>query len=162
MNHLLAKSVMRRLITGRSSIISASPASSLTIFRPLTEPAMVTRECFVCISGGGHELMKRMMSSEAMKELPEKNKEVSGDVTTAEEKKKKQGGGDGEVVVSSYWGVARPRITKEDGTEWPWNCFMVSTCSTVFIISLCNFYNMMQFAYYCVYGGGGGGDGVLL
>jgi ubiquinol oxidase len=29
------------------------------------------------------------------------------------------------AVVSSYWGIARPKILKEDGTEWPWNCFMV-------------------------------------
>lgn len=31
----------------------------------------------------------------------------------------------GDMVVSSYWGVSRPKITREDGTEWPWNCFMV-------------------------------------
>ncbi|KAK1355875.1 hypothetical protein POM88_049131 [Heracleum sosnowskyi] len=49
------------------------------------------------------------MSSEAVKEVPEKKKEVRG----------------GEVAASSYWGVARPRVTKDDGTEWPWNCFMV-------------------------------------
>lgn len=30
------------------------------------------------------------------------------------------------AVVSSYWGIARPKLTKEDGTEWPWNCFMVN------------------------------------
>lgn len=28
-------------------------------------------------------------------------------------------------VMSSYWGISRPKITREDGTEWPWNCFMV-------------------------------------
>ncbi|KAL5102396.1 hypothetical protein RYX36_006723 [Vicia faba] len=28
------------------------------------------------------------------------------------------------AVVSSYWGIARPKLLKEDGTEWPWNCFM--------------------------------------
>ncbi|KAK1347900.1 hypothetical protein POM88_055013 [Heracleum sosnowskyi] len=49
------------------------------------------------------------MSSEAVKEVPEEKKEVRG----------------GEVAASSYWGVARPRVTKDDGTEWPWNCFMV-------------------------------------
>ena len=38
------------------------------------------------------------------------------------EMKKEDGG---KMVVSSYWGVSRPKITKEDGTEWPWNCFMV-------------------------------------
>lgn len=32
-------------------------------------------------------------------------------------------GNDG-VVVSNYWGISRPKITREDGTEWPWNCFM--------------------------------------
>lgn len=31
------------------------------------------------------------------------------------------------VIVSSYWGISRPKITREDGTEWPWNCFMVSS-----------------------------------
>ncbi|CAA7400983.1 unnamed protein product [Spirodela intermedia] len=29
-----------------------------------------------------------------------------------------------EERVSSYWGVMRPRVTKKDGTAWPWNCFM--------------------------------------
>ncbi|KAL6194604.1 hypothetical protein ACLB2K_035686 [Fragaria x ananassa] len=27
------------------------------------------------------------------------------------------------TVVSNYWGIMRPKITREDGTEWPWNCF---------------------------------------
>ena len=31
----------------------------------------------------------------------------------------------GGEVVSSYWGISRPKVTREDGTEWPWNCFMV-------------------------------------
>ncbi|CAM8920573.1 unnamed protein product [Rhodiola kirilowii] len=34
------------------------------------------------------------------------------------------GGGDGKAVVSSYWGVSRPKLKREDGTDWPWNCFM--------------------------------------
>lgn len=40
-------------------------------------------------------------------------------------KKKEEEEGKKEVVVSSYWGISRPKITREDGTEWPWNCFMV-------------------------------------
>ncbi|KAJ8572523.1 hypothetical protein K7X08_009034 [Anisodus acutangulus] len=32
--------------------------------------------------------------------------------------------GEDEVAISSYWGVSRPKITKEDGSVWPWNCFM--------------------------------------
>ena len=31
-----------------------------------------------------------------------------------------------EEEVSSYWGIRKPKISKKDGTEWPWNCFMVS------------------------------------
>ncbi|GFP99832.1 ubiquinol oxidase mitochondrial [Phtheirospermum japonicum] len=30
----------------------------------------------------------------------------------------------GDVVVSSYWGISKPKIIREDGTEWPWNYFM--------------------------------------
>lgn len=116
MNHLFAKSVMRRLLTGGSSIISASPAPSFTLFRPVTESATVMRQSTVFINGGANDLLKRMMSSEAVKQVPEKE-ETNGQVP-----EKKESGGD--VVVSSYWGVARPRVTKEDGTEWPWNCFM--------------------------------------
>lgn len=29
------------------------------------------------------------------------------------------------AVVSSYWGITRPKVQREDGTEWAWNCFMV-------------------------------------
>ncbi|KAL0407974.1 UNVERIFIED_CONTAM: Ubiquinol oxidase 3, mitochondrial [Sesamum radiatum] len=29
----------------------------------------------------------------------------------------------GKAVVSSYWGVAPPKVTKEDGSPWRWNCF---------------------------------------
>ncbi|GFQ02114.1 ubiquinol oxidase mitochondrial [Phtheirospermum japonicum] len=30
----------------------------------------------------------------------------------------------GDVMVSSYWGISKPKIIREDGTKWPWNCFM--------------------------------------
>lgn len=29
--------------------------------------------------------------------------------------------------VASYWGLQSPKVTREDGTVWPWNCFMVRT-----------------------------------
>jgi len=51
------------------------------------------------------------MASQAEAKLPEKDKEK------AEAEKS--------VVESSYWGISRPKIMREDGTEWPWNCFMV-------------------------------------
>lgn len=31
---------------------------------------------------------------------------------------------EGRAVVSSYWGVPPRGLTKEDGSPWPWNCFM--------------------------------------
>ncbi|KAJ6703830.1 UBIQUINOL OXIDASE 3 MITOCHONDRIAL [Salix viminalis] len=39
-----------------------------------------------------------------------------------EEKPKAFATEDGKLIVS-YWGVAPPKITKEDGTAWKWNCF---------------------------------------
>ncbi|KAJ0769029.1 putative ubiquinol oxidase (non-electrogenic) [Helianthus annuus] len=32
-------------------------------------------------------------------------------------------GGEKEKEVVSYWGVQPSKVTKEDGTEWKWNCF---------------------------------------
>ncbi|KAK3185043.1 hypothetical protein Dsin_032329 [Dipteronia sinensis] len=31
---------------------------------------------------------------------------------------------DNKIQASSYWGISRPKITREDGTHWPWNSFM--------------------------------------
>lgn len=38
------------------------------------------------------------------------------------------------AVVSSYWGIRPSKITREDGTVWPWNCFRVGQffCSMIF------------------------------
>ncbi|KAL1559836.1 Ubiquinol oxidase 1a, mitochondrial [Salvia divinorum] len=33
-------------------------------------------------------------------------------------------GGNNNKGIMSYWGVERPKITKEDGSEWRWSCFM--------------------------------------
>lgn len=34
----------------------------------------------------------------------------------------------GSVKVPSYWGIetAKMKITRRDGSDWPWNCFMVN------------------------------------
>ncbi|XP_030459125.1 ubiquinol oxidase, mitochondrial [Syzygium oleosum] len=62
---------------------------------------------------------RRMLSSPATDPAPaDKARKESA---VAEEEKKNGGGA---VVPSSYWGISRPKITREDGTEWPWNCFM--------------------------------------
>ncbi|XP_027348638.1 alternative oxidase 3, mitochondrial-like [Abrus precatorius] len=40
------------------------------------------------------------------------------------EEKKNEVNKKNDGVVSSYWGITRPKVHKEDGTDWPWNCFM--------------------------------------
>ncbi|PNX70068.1 ubiquinol oxidase 1 mitochondrial-like, partial [Trifolium pratense] len=33
------------------------------------------------------------------------------------------GGNKDEKGIMSYWGIQPSKITKQDGTEWTWNCF---------------------------------------
>ncbi|GAU15817.1 hypothetical protein TSUD_236330 [Trifolium subterraneum] len=33
------------------------------------------------------------------------------------------GGNKDEKGIMSYWGIQSSKITKQDGTEWKWNCF---------------------------------------
>jgi ubiquinol oxidase len=35
------------------------------------------------------------------------------------------GGNKEEKGIVSYWGIQPSKITKQDGTEWKWNCFRV-------------------------------------
>ncbi|GMY39039.1 ubiquinol oxidase, mitochondrial [Fagus crenata] len=64
-----------------------------------------------CNRSGGGICGSRMMSSVAEK------KEIGNGVEAKNEEKEK-------AVVSSYWGISRTNIKRQDGTEWPWNCFM--------------------------------------
>lgn len=62
--------------------------------------------------------MRIMMMSTASSSTPEDNpKETPKSVS--EEKKPSN------LMVSSYWGISRPMIKRKDGTDWPWNCFLV-------------------------------------
>lgn len=36
----------------------------------------------------------------------------------------------GAIAVSSYWGIPSRKLKREDGTDWPWNCFTVRFFST--------------------------------
>jgi ubiquinol oxidase len=63
--------------------------------------------------------------------------------TTANVAEKKEKGGESKksdetAVVSSYWGVLRPKIKRDDGTDWPWNCFMVT--DSIIYLSLLHFW----------------------
>lgn len=67
----------------------------------------------------GNFKWRRRMSSGSAAEPASKAPSVKQDEAGTEKKE----GGD-QVVLSSYWGISRSKITREDGTEWPWNCFM--------------------------------------
>ncbi|XP_020883691.1 ubiquinol oxidase 2, mitochondrial [Arabidopsis lyrata subsp. lyrata] len=64
---------------------------------------------------GDFKLRWRRMSSASATENKDENSTV----------KKDQNGG-GSVAVPSYWGIetAKMKITRKDGSDWPWNCFM--------------------------------------
>ncbi|KAL1544372.1 inducible alternative oxidase 2 [Salvia divinorum] len=92
MNHLVARSLLRRAVAGGNC------------------------RCYVATEGLSAVLVgwRRMMSSAAQ---PTSSPPSSAKNSEFPAEK-------GSVVVSSYWGISRPKITREDGTEWPWNCFM--------------------------------------
>lgn len=49
--------------------------------------------------------------------------------------KKDQNGG-GSVAVPSYWGIetAKMKVTRKDGSDWPWNCFMVNLYTSQILV----------------------------
>ena len=61
--------------------------------------------------------------------VAEKSKEVVNgggvEAIKEEEKKEKKNGDEEKGVVNGYWGLSRPSMKRPDGTDWPWNCFMV-------------------------------------
>ncbi|KAM1172315.1 hypothetical protein ACFX1X_022851 [Malus domestica] len=98
--------------------------STAVAARPLDSAEFLNRR-----SGDGFSgfYWMRMMSSAPQPVAPPVG------ATSAEKEQKESGGSvadggkkgsDSNVVVSNYWGIQRPKITREDGTEWPWNCFM--------------------------------------
>ncbi|KAG6433014.1 hypothetical protein SASPL_104618 [Salvia splendens] len=101
MNHLFARSLMRRAVAGANC-------------RCYVATAQVEGLSAVLVG------WRRMMSSAAE---PTSSPPSSLKNSESPEEKAEKGG----VVVSSYWGISRPKITREDGTEWPWNCFMEAT-----------------------------------
>ncbi|XVF67207.1 hypothetical protein PTKIN_Ptkin10aG0101800 [Pterospermum kingtungense] len=119
MNRFVVKSAMRGLINGRSYC-----GSSIIVNGDLYKAAVVGRG--VQLSGqqngmafGAFEWRRMMSSAPASAEKAVSGKEDKNEGPVAAEDKNGK-----EVVASSYWGISRPKITREDGTDWPWNCFM--------------------------------------
>ncbi|KAL3635315.1 hypothetical protein CASFOL_019862 [Castilleja foliolosa] len=119
MNHVLSRSVMKRVIAGGNCGRYAS-SSVTTGIRAATPLDAAVAEAGPQAQGLRMALIgwRRMMStaSDQSPTVAEKDRKSSG---VAVEKAEK-----GDMVVSSYWGISKPKIIREDGTEWPWNCFM--------------------------------------
>ncbi|GAA0141024.1 oxidase [Lithospermum erythrorhizon] len=117
MNLMVTRSVMRRLVTSRKVVLYVSTPQSSTMnveVRPVDEmkgPGYGVRWQRMASSGAGASDGKETKN----KAMPGTNKSNA----VVEEEKKKN-----EVMDSTYWGIVRPKIVREDGTEWPWNCFM--------------------------------------
>lgn len=100
MNQLVAMSVMRGLINGGKYSIGYAR----TVVR--YHPNVWDGDDMPLL---GLRMMVIMRSySSSSESVPEKVKEK----------------GEKGIVPSSYWGISRPKITREDGSPWPWNCFM--------------------------------------
>ncbi|OMP07881.1 Alternative oxidase [Corchorus olitorius] len=115
MNRFVVRSVMQGLINGRSSIINGQVCRAAVVGRGVQLSGQQNGMPFASVE------LRRMMSTASapasMGKVPLATEEKKENPATEEQKAK-------DMVVSSYWGISRPKITREDGTEWPWNCFM--------------------------------------
>ncbi|KAF5198690.1 Alternative oxidase 3 protein [Thalictrum thalictroides] len=116
---LTARSMIRRSLLlqtlTRNITISSSSSSSSAIVRPPSETILLEHSRYYFLSNRYFSSSSSSSSvADQKKESKEENKSsvISNDAKVAK------------AAVSSYWGVSRPSLTKEDGTEWPWNCFM--------------------------------------
>ncbi|GAU34128.1 hypothetical protein TSUD_66070 [Trifolium subterraneum] len=122
MKHSALCYVIRRTLIGGRNCNRYSSA----VVRPFMAEEMRQRKFVADGGNGGFFYWKRMMASKAASETEVKS--------TEKEKKEESSGKKNNVVVSSYWGISRPKITREDGTEWPWNCFMGVFFNAFFVV----------------------------
>ncbi|KAG6711098.1 hypothetical protein I3842_05G036400 [Carya illinoinensis] len=117
MNRFVARSLMRGLIDGCNH--SRRGLSMALRVNPLETVGLARNHQSASALGGLYRT--RMMSSvtpgPTTTTLAEK-KEIDREEGVESEKIDKA------AVVSSYWGMSRQKIKREDGTDWPWNCFM--------------------------------------
>lgn len=69
---------------------------------------------------------RRMMPMMMMTTTPSSSSSQEKTTSSTEKEDRKEKTVEDNVMVSSYWGISKPKITRDDGTEWPWNCFMVT------------------------------------
>lgn len=106
MKHILVRSAARALVGGGRS--SYRQFSTAAIVEPVHQHG-----------GGafGSFYLRRMTTLPEIKD--QQSEEKKNDVNN-------NNNNNNNAVISSYWGITRPKIHREDGTEWPWNCFMVN------------------------------------
>lgn len=115
---------MRRLVSGgtRNGCISSSSAAVMfrEVHKPSSESVVMMSSQRLRFSGRWWRMMCSTTSKNSTKssDVRKEDEKLSGDSVEKME-------GEDEVALSSYWGVSRPKITKEDGSVWPWNSFMV-------------------------------------
>ncbi|XP_042492554.1 ubiquinol oxidase, mitochondrial-like [Macadamia integrifolia] len=128
MNQHLARSLIRRLLHGQYQNSARYIVSSYAIRRyPVTLTATSSSSSspgyfFPAISHLGRHLSSATSSAadivaDGQKERKENSVTDGAERQSGEPKGKNN-------VISTYWGISRPDITREDGTAWPWNCFM--------------------------------------
>ncbi|XVF44764.1 hypothetical protein PTKIN_Ptkin02bG0150000 [Pterospermum kingtungense] len=109
MNRFVVRSVMQGLINGRSycgsSICNGHLYRSAIVGR---NTQLIGQQIGGVTSAGGFEWRRMMSSAPAPASMDKEEKKGTSEVSP----------------VTSYWGISRPKIIREDGTEWPWNCFM--------------------------------------
>ncbi|KAK8564188.1 hypothetical protein V6N13_005595 [Hibiscus sabdariffa] len=117
MNRFVVRSVKQCLVNGRSYYGSSAGGGGVHGSALVGRSVELSGQRNGGVAFGGFE-WRRMMSSApaSMEKAPVEKKEKEN--SAAEDTKGK------DVVASSYWGISRPTITREDGTVWPWNCFM--------------------------------------
>lgn len=111
----------RALIGGRNSNRQSS-----AVVRSFAAAEIGQKHLYAYGGNGGLFYWKRMMSSQAAPSKPSAEETEAKSTEKNEKKKEESSGTKNNVVASSYWGISRPKIMREDGTEWPWNCFMVT------------------------------------
>ncbi|XP_030478963.2 ubiquinol oxidase, mitochondrial [Cannabis sativa] len=124
MKIMMMMRVARSLINGGSSSTSSSIRNFNRHISMSVIPArsLVTGSSFNPVDD--FFLAKRIVTMMKMSTVSSSSSPAKTTSLTEEKNKLKEKKDQSNAMVSSYWGVPRQRIIREDGTEWPWNCFM--------------------------------------
>uniref|UniRef100_A0A2P2IX52 Ubiquinol oxidase n=1 Tax=Rhizophora mucronata TaxID=61149 RepID=A0A2P2IX52_RHIMU len=122
MNQFVARSVMRGALTscGRSGKVISTASPVRPVLNVIAEFGHRQRH----VASPGLFYWTRMMNSTAEGAAVASKERKESSVGKEAEKGVGVGKTSDGAVISSYWGITRPRIAREDGTDWPWNCFM--------------------------------------